>query len=128
VVGFDVRARVALDSELVEQGLLWSEKAHGEENELSGARFFGAGNFFGSELAFVVFLPLDLDADEFLHLAVVVADEFFDRGQVNARVGSEDSGGFLLAVVEAINFGPLGPWIVAGSIHGGLRQNLNLEK
>ena len=44
VLGFDVAARVALDAERVEQRLLRPEEAHGEEDELRGQHFLGAGD------------------------------------------------------------------------------------
>ena len=57
-VGFDVGARVAFDAERIEQRLFGPEETHREQDELRGANFSRAGNFFRDELAFVVSAPI----------------------------------------------------------------------
>src|SRR5690606_29542147 len=126
VVGLDVAARVGVEGERLEQGLLGSEEAHGQQHELRGAGLFGAGLFDGDELALVVFLPLDLDGDERLDATGGVGVEFFDGGQVNARVGALAGGGFFLAVVHFEGLGPFGPGVVGGALGRGLGQDFDL--
>ena len=53
---------------------------------------------------------------------------FFDGGEINARVGAEFRRRFLLAVVELVNLRPFGPGIVLGAIQRRLRQNFNLHQ
>jgi hypothetical protein len=60
----------------------------------------------------------------FFDAALVIADEAFDGGEIDAGVGAELGGGFFLAVVEAIDFGPFGPGIIGGAVRavwGGSR-------
>ncbi len=85
-------------------------------------------DFRRHELALVVPAPADLDGDEFLHGALGVADEFFHGGEVDAGVGAELGGGLLLAVVELVDLGPLGPGIVGGAVLRGLGENLDLQE
>ena len=37
-------------------------------------------------------------------------------------------GGFFLAIVHAVNLGPLRPWIVGGALHGRLGQDFELDQ
>src|SRR5690606_8427902 len=66
VLGFDVRARIRFDIDLLEQRLLRPKESHREQNKLGGAGLFRPGNFLRYELPFLVLVPLDLDRNELL--------------------------------------------------------------
>ena len=127
MLGLDVAPGVGFDLEVFDEGLFGSEEAHGEEDQLRGARLLRAGLLLGDELALVVLLPLDLDGHEFLHVARLVADEFLHRRQVDAGIGAELRGGLLLAVVHLVGLGPLGPGIVGLALQRRPRENFDLH-
>jgi hypothetical protein len=120
VLGFDVAAGVGFELEGLEERLLGAEEAHGEQHELRGEDFFGAGTFLRAEVAFVVFLPLDIDDVDGLHVAVGIAFEVGGGGEIDAGIVAEFGGGFFLAVVHLVGLGPFGPRIVAARSMGGL--------
>jgi hypothetical protein len=128
VLGLDVAAGVALDAELLEQRLLGPEEAHRQQHELRGRTCSVPGTSLGTNWPLSLLLPLDLDGDEFLHAARVVADEFLDRGEIDARVGAEFGGGLLLAVIHLVDLGPFGPGIVGGALQRRLGQDLDLHE
>ena len=63
-----------------------------------------------------------------LTLPGLVADEFFGADEILPRVGAEEGGGFLLAVIELVDLGPLRPGIVGGAFQRRLGQNLELHQ
>src|SRR5207249_661416 len=80
------------------------------------------------ELAIVVPLPLDLDREDFLDLALVVGDEFLGGREIDARISAELRGGFFLAVVETIDLRPLGPGIISSALQRRTREDFQLDE
>src|SRR4051812_8293620 len=58
---FGVAALVALDAELLDQGVFGTEEAHGEEDELARHDLLRLWELLRDEAALVILLPLDLD-------------------------------------------------------------------
>src|SRR6266852_5121139 len=50
---------------------------------LDGARLLGAGDFLGHKVALFVALPLDLNGQDFLDPAMLVAGELFSGGEID---------------------------------------------
>src|SRR6185295_2696902 len=65
VVGFDIRAGIAVDFKGVEQQLFGPEETHSEKHELAGQHFFGAGNFAWGKAPLCVLIPFDLNGERF---------------------------------------------------------------
>ena len=61
-------------------------------------------------------------------VAVRVAFKFRRGRQINARVGAEFRGGFLLAVIHFVSLRPFGPRIVLGAFERRLGQNFHLHQ
>ena len=61
-------------------------------------------------------------------MAVLVTDELFGRGAVNAGITAEDGHRLFLSVVQSVDFGPLRPWVVYGASHRGLGKDLKLDE
>ena len=94
---------------------------------MRGASLFRAGLLLRDELTFVVLLPLDFDGHDLLQLSGLIADEFFDGREIDAGIGAEFRGGFLLAIVHLVGLGPLGPWVVGRALERWLGQDFNLH-
>src|SRR6185295_19089046 len=80
------------------------------------------------KLAFVIFVPMDVDQMHGLEVTGVVAFELRGGGEIDARVAAEHRRRFLLTVVELIDFWPLRPWIIRGAIHRWLGQDFHLHE
>src|ERR1043165_7120625 len=117
-----------LDAELFEELILRTEKSHRKQHQLRRQHFFGAGYLLHRESAIVPPGPFDADGVDFLDVAVFIADKFFRADEILARVVAEDRSGFLLAVVEFVDLGPLRPRIVGSAFHRRFRQNLELRQ
>src|SRR6266545_848632 len=128
VIRPDVGARIAFNPERVEQRLFRPEEAHGQQDQLRRQHLFGARHFFGHELAFLVLLPFDLNGLNRFDVTGLVGDELFGRREVNARIGAEFGGRFLLPVIEAMNLRPFRPGIVLGAFQWRLGQNFDLHQ
>ncbi len=85
------------------------------------------GTSLRHELA-VVLGPFDADGVDFLDVAVASPTNFLVLMRYCARVVAEFGGGFLLAVVELVDLGPLRPGIVGGALQRRLGQNLELHE
>ena len=78
--------------------------------------------------------PLSFFVHSHLHgvngfdVAVRVAFKFRRGGEINARVGAEFRGGFLLAVIQLVNLRPFRPGIVLGAFQRRLGQNFHLHQ
>ena len=127
VVGLDVGARVALEVERLQQGLLGPKEAHGEEDELGGDDAVGAGQLDGHEGSLLVLFPADLDEVDAGDVAGAVADELLGGGEIDAGISPELGGGLLLAVVHLVHLGPLGPRVVGGALHRRLGHDFQLD-
>ncbi len=108
--------------------MLGPEESHREQNELCGHDLFRAGHFDRDELAFLVLLPSDLHGDELFDRAVLIAVEALYGRDVRARIGTELSRGFFLAVIHLVDLRPLRPRIVRGAIHRRLLHDLDLRE
>ncbi len=80
----------------------------------------------GGKAALLVLHPLDLDGVDGSDLAVLVALKMGGGGGVGAGILAEHGGGFFLAVVHAVDLGPLGPGVVGGAGFGGLGHDFQL--
>src|SRR6266542_6798468 len=116
----DIAALGELDAELGEHpGALGSEEAHGEERQVAGKDELGAGDLLERDAAIVLHhLDLrDLQANE---ASPLVAEQAPGRDGVDALAALLVSGG------DAVNIGPLGPWVVGNPPIGRARQDLEL--
>ena len=126
VGGFDVAARISVEGEGFDERLFRPDESHREQHQLCGAGVFSAYLLLGHELSFLVFAPLDLDGHKRLEDAGCGRGELFDRGEIDAGVGTVAGGGLFLAVVEFVNLGPLRPRIVDRSLKRWLGEDLDL--
>lgn len=127
MLGFDVGACVGFESELLNDFLFGPEEAEGEESELTGESAGGAGNFLRDEATLFVLAPFDLADFEALQIAVGIFEEAFGLDEIIAWVRALESGGFFLAVIHLVDFGPFGPGVVGGAFFGRLGQDFQLK-
>src|SRR6185369_16837854 len=89
-----------------------TEKAHGEQDEISLQYFIRTGHSLGNKRPLLILRPLDVVNMHLFDIAAVVADEFLAGGKIHPRIGAETGRDFFLAVVELIYLGPFWPRIV----------------
>src|SRR6185369_14751456 len=126
VVGLVIRAFVPADIELLGNRFLRPEKAHGEQHKLGGQYAFGSSHWIRNELAFVVSFPLDVNDLDTFDVAVIVAQEALGSDQVNTRISAKFRRRFLLAVIQLVGLGPLGPRVVSRALEGRLGHDFEL--
>ena len=122
--GVDVAARVFLEIELLDQLLLGSHEAHGEQDQVALVLLLAARYLDDLPSALFVLFPLDLHGLDGLDVAVRVADELLGGDLKDARILVVGEHGLLVAVVELEDLGPRGPRIVGGARLRRLGQNL----
>jgi len=111
----DVGARIPLQVQGFEQGLLGAQEAHGEQHQLGLYHALGAGDLLGQHLPLCVAHPLDIDQMHGLEPTLGVALEFGGRG-------------FFLAIVHAVDLGPFRPGVVRRAFVRGPRHDLDLHQ
>jgi len=126
MLGFDVAAAILFQAEGVDDGLFRTEEAHRQQHQLSGQPLLRTGNVLRREATVFVLHPLDLDGMDGGDLTVLVALKMGRRSGVSAGILTEHGGGFFLAVVHAVDLGPLRPWVVGGAGFGRLGHDFQL--
>src|SRR5205807_5559921 len=75
-----------------------------------------------------LFRSLDLDGVDRLQSAGGIADELGGLNGVPARILAPERFALLLAVIEAIDFGPLRPGVVVGALQGRHGDDFQLDQ
>src|SRR5574341_1927048 len=109
VLGLSVGAGILFDAELFENSLLRAEEAHGEEHEIGGINSLRAGNSLGDEGALCVLAPFHVVDVHLFDPPLLIADEFFAGGEIDARIVAKAGLRLLLAVVQPVDLRPFRP-------------------
>ncbi|GKT57393.1 conserved hypothetical protein [Colletotrichum tofieldiae] len=124
--GLDVLASVLLDV-VAEDAGLGAEETHGQEDEVGREELLRAVDLLHVPTAGGGAGPLDADGVDALDLAGAVVDELLGHDAVLAGVLAHVLLDLGVAVVHAVDAGPLGPRVVAGTLRRGLGQKLEVD-
>lgn len=111
----NIRARVLLHIQLVQQVFFWTQEAHGQQNQVALVDLLSAWQLMQLEASIGVPSPLDLHSVDSLHISIAVVDKALGRDLEDSRVLAQQVERLLVAIVELEHLGPCWPWIVLGT-------------
>ncbi len=127
-LSLEIGVLIGLQSELLNQSLFGSQKAHRQEHQVGFALLLAAGNFIQRHAAAIIPGPIDTHGSNASHPSVAVVDEFLGENGEFAGILSELLGGFGVAVLDPVNLRPLGPRVLGGPLRRGLGQQFKVDQ
>jgi hypothetical protein len=122
----DVLAGVTLNF-LTEETVLRAKETHGEEDKVGREELLTAFDSLHIPSTSSALGPLNTDSVDALHAATAIIDKLLGHDAeftgVLAHVGLD----FGVTIVDTVDTGPLGPWVVAGTLWGRLGQQLEVD-
>ncbi len=112
--GLDVGAWIGFQLQFINDCFLRTEKAHGEENQLSRNGPAGVFLFDRNKLTLFIFAPFDVDDFEACKISFAVINKAFGHDQVFAGIFAETVSCLFLTIIHFVNLGILRPWIIGG--------------
>jgi hypothetical protein len=119
--GLDILARITLDF-VAEQTVLGAQEAHGEEDKISREELLTTLNGLHIPTASGALGPFNTDGVDALDAVVPIVNELSRHDTVLTGVLAHVCLDLRVAVIDTVDTRPLGPWVVASTLWGRLRQ------